>query len=59
MKGNVVHINRRKAMVAVLTEDGEYSTIELLDDDEVRTTMIYTLLLNRGGNGARSLIDTI
>ena len=32
---------------------------ELLDDDEVRTTMIYTLLLNRGGNGARSLIDTI
>jgi hypothetical protein len=33
MKGEVVEINRRRGLVAVLTEDGDYSIIELLGDD--------------------------
>ena len=30
---------------------------ELLDHNDVRTTMIYTHILNRGGRGVRSLLD--
>ena len=33
MKGQVIHINQRRGMVAVLTEDDEYSIIELLGDE--------------------------
>jgi hypothetical protein len=33
MKGQVVHIHQQRGMVAVLTEDGEYSIIELLGDE--------------------------
>jgi len=33
MKGDVVQINQQRGMVAVLTDDGEYSIIELLGDD--------------------------
>ena len=33
MKGQVAHINQQSGMVAVFTEDGEYSIIELLGDD--------------------------
>ena len=36
MKGEVSHINQRRGMVAVLTDDGEYSVIELLGDDVER-----------------------
>ena len=33
MKGKVVHIHQQRGMVAVLTDDGEYSIIELSGDD--------------------------
>ncbi len=33
MKGEVVQVNQQRGMVAVLTNDGEYSIIELLGDD--------------------------
>ncbi|MCX7012862.1 MAG: hypothetical protein NTW86_09945 [Candidatus Sumerlaeota bacterium] len=33
MKGQVVEINQRRGMVAVFTEDEEYSIIELLGDE--------------------------
>ena len=33
MKGEVVHVNEQRGMVAVLTEDGEYSIIELFGDE--------------------------
>lgn len=33
MKGSVAHINHQRGMVAVETEDGDYSIIELLGDD--------------------------
>ncbi|MFW6106557.1 MAG: hypothetical protein ACOC8H_00180 [bacterium] len=43
MKGKVVHIHQQRGMVAVLTDDGEYSIIELSgddieDDDELQWT---------------------
>ena len=33
MRGEVVHIHQQRGMVAVLTETGEYSIIELLGDE--------------------------
>lgn len=33
MKGEVMHINQQRGMVAVLTDDGDYSIIELLGED--------------------------
>jgi len=33
MKGEVVQLNQGRGMVAVLTEDGEYSIVELLGDE--------------------------
>ena len=33
MRGRAVHINHQRGMVAVLTEDGDYSIIELLGED--------------------------
>lgn len=35
MVGNIFEINLHKAMVAVLTENGDFSTFELLGDDPV------------------------
>lgn len=35
MKGTVKHINATRGMVAVLTEEGEYSVFELLGTDIV------------------------
>jgi hypothetical protein len=32
MKGEVVHIHRQKGMIAVITEKGDFSIIELLGD---------------------------
>jgi len=32
---------------------------ELLGDQDVRTTMIYTHVLNRGGKGVRSPADSL
>jgi hypothetical protein len=33
MKAKVMHIHQQRGMVALLTEDGEYSIIELLGDE--------------------------
>ena len=32
---------------------------ELLGHNDVRTTMIYTHVLNRGGHGVKSPVDTL
>jgi len=46
---------------AHLLEDGyDIRTVrELLDHKDVRTTMIYTHLLNRGGRGVKSPADNL
>jgi len=33
MKGRVIHIHQQRGMVAIETDDGDYSIIELLGDD--------------------------
>jgi hypothetical protein len=35
MKGTVVHIHHQRGMIAVQTEDGDYSVLELLGADDL------------------------
>jgi integrase len=50
-----------KSFAAQLLEDGyDIRTIqESLEHKDVKTTMIYTHVLNRGGKGVRSPADTL
>jgi hypothetical protein len=56
MKGQVVHINFQRGMVAVLTEDGEYSIIELMGDEvEVGDALQWEGHYPLGGETIRNL----
>lgn len=51
----------RHSFAAHLLEDGyhTWTAQELLGQSDVRTTMIYTHVLNRGGRGVRSPADAL
>ena len=56
MKGQVVHINQMRGMVAVLTDDGEYSIIELSGDSvEVGDVLQWNGDYPVGGEEIRNL----
>ncbi len=57
MRGEVVHINQQRGMVAVLTNDGEYSIIELLGDDvEVGDALRWNGDFPLGGETIKNLM---
>ena len=55
--GNVVDLNNS---AATWTTDHDIPAVqELLGHNDVRTTMIYTHVLNRGGKGVKSPVDSL
>jgi site-specific recombinase XerD len=58
MKHGSCHTFRHSFATHILEDGYDIRTVqELLSHKDVKTTMIYTRVLNRGGKGVRSPLD--
>jgi integrase len=56
----ISHTSRYSFATHLLEDAYDTRTVqELLGHKDVRTTMVYTHVLNRGGKGVRSPVDTL
>ena len=55
-----LHYSRRTELIHLLESGYDIRTVqELLGHNDVKTTMIYTHVLNRGPTGVRSPVDML